>query len=450
MQRIASLLVPIVLLLGAKPTPPPSRIVLTQDEAPGPPPLTCEVALNLPAKDPAARRKSTISSPENLDGWRIVPPPATTAGDRTPLQGKASTLLQIAQIRRAPARGAPLRITVLGASHTEADFFTGALRRSLQTRWGDGGHGFVLPAAPYRAYRAQDVDLCYSPGWSGDWAGKGGKPHFPGIAGLVVTSSDPDRFGWVGTSATHLHGATVSRWTLFLQGEPGAGDLAVEVDGAEPLLQDTRRAQDSLIALEIQVPPGAHRLTVRPAGNGPVTLLGLSAEAAASGVIVDAMGVRGSTIRNWKRRDNPVFTEGLQALHPDLVVLAYGTNEAMDPTYKLADYKQDLQSGLEDLHQALPHARCILVGPSDRSLPMRDGRVATWERTKQIATIQAEEAMKAGCASWSWQQATGGPGSQASWRQQDPAWVADDWIHFTPAGYEEVAERFLWALDSAG
>jgi lysophospholipase L1-like esterase len=343
-----------------------------------------------------------------------------------------------------------LRITVMGASHTEADFFTGALRRSLQTRWGDGGHGFVLPAAPYRAYRAQDVDLCYSPGWSGDWAGKGGKAHFPGIGGLVVTSGDPARFGWVGTTTTNLHGGTVSHWTLFLQGQPGGGDLLVEVDGAEPLLQDTRRGENTLIAVEIQVPPGAHRLTLRPAGNGPITLLGLSAEAAASGVIVDAMGVRGSTIRNWAKRNDAVFTEGLQTLNPDLVVLAYGTNEAMDPRYALADYKRDLRAGLEVLHQALPLTDCILVGPSDRSLPLEDGRIATWERTRKIAAIQAEVALEAGCASWSWQAATGGPGSQASWRQQEPAWVADDWIHFTPEGYEEVARRFLWALDSAG
>ncbi len=449
MQRIVPLLVPLVLLLGAKTTAPASRIVLTRIEAPGPPSLTCQSALNLPAKGTTTTRKRTVSTPESLDGWRIVEPPKTTTGNHTPLQGDARTLQRVGQLLRDAEQGAPLRITVMGASHTEADFFTGALRRSLQTRWGDGGHGFVLPAAPYRAYRAQDVDLCYSPGWSGDWAGKGGKAHFPGIGGLVVTSDDPARFGWVGTTTTNLHGGTVSHWTLFLQGQPGAGDLLVEVDGAEPLLKDTRRSEDTLIAMEIQVPPGAHRLTVRPAGNGPITLLGLSAEAAASGVIVDAMGVRGSTIRNLGKRNDPVFDEGLQTLNPDLVVLAYGTNEALDPRYALADYKRDLQAGLAVLHQALPLAECILVGPSDRSLPLEDGRIATWERTQQIAAIQAEVALEAGCASWSWQAATGGPGSQASWRQQDPAWVADDWIHFTPEGYEEVARRFLWALDSA-
>jgi hypothetical protein len=145
----------------------------------------------------------------------------------------------------------------------------------------------------------------------------------------VVTSSDPARFGWVGTTTTNVHGGSVSRWTLFLQGEPGAGDLLVEVDGSEALLQDTRRGERTLIALEIQVPPGAHRLTLRPAGNGPITLLGLSAEASASGVIVDAMGVRGSTIRNWGKRNDPVFTQGLQTLNPDLVVGAEGTSEGL-------------------------------------------------------------------------------------------------------------------------
>src|SRR2546430_12522586 len=37
-----------------------------------------------------------------------------------------------------------VRIVQYGDSHTAADFETGAIRKTLQTRFGDGGRGFVL------------------------------------------------------------------------------------------------------------------------------------------------------------------------------------------------------------------------------------------------------------------------------------------------------------------
>ena len=35
----------------------------------------------------------------------------------------------------------------------------------------------------------------------------------------------------------------------------------------------------------------------------------------------------------------------------------------------------------------------------------------------------------------------GGPGSAYRWARQQPPWMAGDLIHFTPAGYRELARR---------
>jgi lysophospholipase L1-like esterase len=139
--------------------------------------------------------------------------------------------------------------------------------------------------------------------------------------------------------------------------------------------------------------------------------------------------------------------QGLATLAPDLVVLAYGTNEASHRAYSMKQYRQDLRQVLVRLHQALPNVACILVGPSDRAVRLAEGRYAIWDRTEEVAQVQREVARELGCAFWDWQQATGGPGSIVAWYHHQPQLAARDLIHHTRAGYELVAERFVDALD---
>ena len=64
----------------------------------------------------------------------------------------------------------------------------------------------------------------------------------------------------------------------------------------------------------------------------------------------------------------------------------------------------------------------------------------------QIGQIQTELAAQHGCLAWSMQEAMGGAGSAYSWARKSPALMAPDLIHFTPAGYRELANRFMTDL----
>ena len=139
----------------------------------------------------------------------------------------------------------------------------------------------------------------------------------------------------------------------------------------------------------------------------------------------------------------------MTALDPDLVVLAYGTNEAADPDYTMEDYAADLRAVLTRLRESRPHAACVLAGPSDRAIKKGYATPWIWDRTAPVAQVQREVAPEFGCVFWDWQQATGGPGSMIIWRSYDPPLAAGDYIHFTPSGYVYSAERFIAALDDA-
>ncbi len=51
----------------------------------------------------------------------------------------------------------PLRIGVYGDSNLTSDFISGHLRRVLQDRYGDAGHGYISLSRPWGSYRHEDV-----------------------------------------------------------------------------------------------------------------------------------------------------------------------------------------------------------------------------------------------------------------------------------------------------
>jgi lysophospholipase L1-like esterase len=205
-----------------------------------------------------------------------------------------------------------------------------------------------------------------------------------------------------------------------------------------------------MLRVTVRVTDGKHRLQVSPAGDGPVRIFGISMERdRRGGVIVDSIGIRGREARDWLAWEPTMFEQGVQALAPDLVVLAYGTNEAADQRYTMEEYRADLSAVLTKLRGAVTAEQvpCVLAGPSDRGWKYERGRYAIWDRTRPVAQVQREVAAEHGCAFWDWQAAMGGDGSMIGWYYADPKLGAGDFIHHTRAGYVWIADRFLRALD---
>lgn len=186
-------------------------------------------------------------------------------------------------------------------------------------------------------------------------------------------------------------------------------------------------------------------MELRPRGDGTVALLGIALERD-QGFVLDAMGVTGRTASSWLAWDEDVLRATLAWRPPGLVVLAYGTNEANDANMSSERYRATLGAVLAKVRRVAPDAACILVGPSDRGKALRKGRGhVIWGPTAMIARVQAEVAPQYDCLSWDLQDVTGGPGSMFRWYEAGLA--AGDLIHFTQGGYQELARRFVAALD---
>ena len=371
-----------------------------------------------------------------------------------------------AAVTRAQDGEVLTRFAFWGASHVAGEYFTGEVRRLLQDRWGDGGHGWVMPAPPYPGYRRTGASVCATGRWVTDFVSRSGGRNdgLLGVTGMRVEPIDADSAGRVSTAASSPNGRTASRIGVLWLQQPEAGAFTVAVDGGAPFRVETSGASGPG-GLLLHVPDTAHTVEVRGTGptaaapeatapstegagwgpTRPPALLGVALERE-RGFVLDAMGVSGRTAGSWIAWDSALLTEALRWRPPELFVLAYGTNEAADDRMVPERYRATLRAALGRARAAMPDAACVLIGPSDRGRELR-GRHVIWGPTTHIAQIQREVAPEFDCLSWDLQAVMGGPGSMYRWKEAGLA--APDLIHLTPGGYKEVARRFVQALDEA-
>lgn len=361
--------------------------------------------------------------------------------------GRALSSLHEALRRARDGRG-QARLLFFGASHTASDLYTGVVRRELQRRFGDAGHGFVMPARPWTLYRHADILLDSTNTWHTDRVGKPDdrQDGWYGLAGMSVSSSSPKDYGRVGTTTENREGRRAGLFDLFFLRQPGGGTLDVRLDGRRVRLVRTGGERVEPGYATFRVRDRGHVLEVRPLGDGEVRLFGLVVERPVAGVVVDTLGIPGARVADMLRWDPGLWREHVRRRSPDLVALAYGTNESGDDEVPIEDYEASLREALARVREAAPGASCLLIGPSDWPVRLADGSLAARPRTLLINEVQRHLAFEHGCGFFDLLGFTGGPLSLAAWAAADPPLAQPDLVHLTKEGYERLGRALVGAL----
>jgi lysophospholipase L1-like esterase len=340
-------------------------------------------------------------------------------------------------LRRAALGEGQARVVVYGASHVAGDFATGTLRRMLQTEFGDAGHGFVLPAQPWPHYRHHDVEVdSNTRQWEALRVRVGSTdPSFYGLAGVSMTTSSSRAYGRVDTGST-----TASRFELWYWRQPEGGTIEVRLDDQVVRRIRTRADEPGPDYALFTAPDARHTFEVRARGDGPITIFGVAIEREVPGVVLDTLGINGARAANQLLWNEDLWRDQLRRRAPDLVALAYGTNESGDDDQPIERYEADLRQVVARIRAAVPQASCLLVGPSDRPMPNPDGTFAERPRTAMVVDVQRRVAADAGCAFFDLVSFGGGPMHMVQWAALDPAWAQRDHVHFTARGYVRLGE----------
>jgi len=327
------------------------------------------------------------------------------------------------------AAGGRTRVLVWGASHVSEDGITAPMRRILQSRYGDGGPGLVMPARPFRFYDHADATFAERGAWRGlRVTGRHREPGRYGPAGFAIEARRPAT-GFVQTDRP------VDRARVLYLAQPRGGRLEVTAGEARRGVS-TRGSGTREVALEQRM----RRVELRARGDGPVRVFGVSLERDGPGVIVDAMGSPGARMRDRLPWDQASMRRGVAMLDPDLLVLAYGTNETGFTHRSIAAYRRDVDRALRRARRLAPDASCVVIGPTD--WPTRDGSVR--ERTAAVLEVQRVAARRHGCGHVDLVAMMGGPGSMARW--MDAGLALEDSVHFNDAGHEVIGARIVRAL----
>ncbi len=338
-----------------------------------------------------------------------------------------------------------VRVLHYGDSLLTGDYVTRTVRRLMQRRFGDGGHGFVLAGHPAPWYRRDALRITTSDGWE---LFRLTRPKVRdglyGLGGVTVRTREAGE--WVRYEPTgEALGASVSKLRVFYLGQPRGGRFTLRIDDRTVEVNTRTEAPVERVA-EITVPDGHHVLEVRTLGHGEVRLFGAVLERDGPGVAYDALGLDGTRVRLLRRFDAEHWHSQLRQRQPDLLVLQYGTNESQAEHLGMKAYREDLTEIVGHLRAALPGVGCLLVSPLDRADRDENGKLATRPVVKRIVEVQREVALRQGCAFWNTWRAMGGEGSMARWYAAKPPLGRGDLTHPTWRGAERVGAMLFAAL----
>jgi len=162
---------------------------------------------------------------------------------------------------------------------------------------------------------------------------------------------------------------------------------------------------------------------------------------------VDALGINGaraSVIGKW---NEALITEQLRHLAPDLVVLAYGSNEVDSDNLTPETFAAGFDDALRRMRRMAPDAACLVLGPPDQARYSREAR--RWEvpsRLDSLVEQQRRVASLRGCAFWDQRGAMGGSGAIFNWVRAAPPLARPDHVHLSWAGYRQIADALFDAL----
>ncbi len=366
-----------------------------------------------------------------------------------------------------------------GASHTAGQMLTDRIRERMGARFGSLGRGFVSVGkaskrlAPSGVFRELIGSAEVADGrevvFGGALGMSGTKTRLlPGArfrVGFCQGCQPPTGVGGGAggdddaVSPSEENGRLQLAWLYT----PDMGTADVLVDGVTvaTLTPRTRRLESDVQFLSLPVHHEKAVLEVvsrkdalpiasddvlgdddvgRLSAVGPVHLLSVTEEMDRRGIVLDAVGLPGTTGMTPQRWRQDLYAEEVRARRYDLIVTAWGTNEAGIASLDEATYRHHFGATLKTLLDASPDADCIIVGASDR-FDEKNGVFVQAPSHDLVERVQRELAASRGCAFFSLRDAMGGPGSMLQWVKDGVG--HPDHVHFTREGYQKLADAFV-------
>jgi lysophospholipase L1-like esterase len=348
--------------------------------------------------------------------------------------------------------GAITRASHWGDSVLGDDGVTHAIRRRLQRRFGDAGHGFHVLGRYNLGYLHRGVNFKDKGGWhrceiifkceDDGLYGFGGVSSHSGGGGTSTWSTSEEGFG-----------AAVSRFELWYLKHDEGGKFQIKVDDKVERIVNTRADVVSSGWEEIVVPDGAHEFEVRAIGEGSARGFGVVLERNGPGVVWDGLALIGSFTQRLDYQQPTHIAEQIKRRNTDLLVFMLGGNdvqrEKMDLYRTLQPYEDEYTQVIRKYRAGKPDASCLIMSLTDHGERVGRAGIRTRRIVPKLVASQRKVAEAEGCAFFNTFEAMGGDGSVGRWYYSNPRLAGADFSHPTSAGHEVIADLLVTSLMQA-
>jgi lysophospholipase L1-like esterase len=302
----------------------------------------------------------------------------------------------------------------------------------------------VLAAGrPYPGYLTWGVTASQSAGWRVNASfGPSWRPDAPPLGLSGFTQSTAAAGETLGVSADSPD-ERFDRIVVCALAGPGAGTIRLRLGAAEatwPL--DAPASAPACRTLDGDQP--ATSATIETLDAGPVAITSFATFRRGGGVTLSNLGVVGAQLVHFARTDDAVVAAELAAYRPDLIVLAFGTNEGFDPDLPLDSYEAALRGQIARLRRlAGAETPILLLGPPDAAARQPSGLAGAcgdgWAVPRGLEAVRSRQlrvARAVHAAFWDWAAAMGGRCASSAWRASDE--MRGDHVHFTRSGGDRI------------
>ena len=346
---------------------------------------------------------------------------------------------RVASLLRGRAKD-HVRIAVFGDSNMTMDWITGEMRRTLQQKYGDAGHGYIALGRPWNWYRHMDVRSGHQ---RLDWTPFAVSTHPShdaayGFAGIAARSERRGAVTWVATAdSSSPIGTRASRFDVYYLKKPNAGAFEIRVDGSSVAQVDTDGATREAGFAPFSLPDTAHKLEFVATTVKPVTLFGVTLERGDPSFVVDSLGVGAVSGPLLLRQNKDVMVAALRHRKYDLIALLLGSNQVWPVKYEA--WMAEL---IARFREAQPDVPVLVMSPVDQVTSVK--AVRSVPDIRLVAHQNEKIARDNHCAFWDFRGAMGGEASMVRFIASGLGQA--DGIHLTQHGASYMARRLLYAL----
>ena len=399
------------------------------------------------------------------------------------------------------SKSGKINIVHIGDSHIQADFFSGYMRKNLQSQFGNGGRGLVFPYSLAKTNGVGDVRFISNQSWESqrNISPDSGRPV--GISGFSLETKADDfvielnvknsdyqfsQLKIITPQNQKMFDVALSYTTIVVESEKpkimihtikSGESLSVIADkynvsitsikSANGLKGTTIQAGKKLkiptnqkeklafqrkefIPLDIEKETGFYlfqtdsllsNIYLIPALEAKqFALNGIVLENNSSGIVYHTIGVNGAKCTDYTKY--PLFYEQLSALQPDLVIISLGTNESFDKMIT-PDYMKQLLLMKNQILNQDPNAVILVTTPPPSQFKRKYPNTFVADYTREILA----QANTENYVVWDLYSQLGGLFGVS--KNLKEGIIGGDRVHYTKKGYEYKGQLFFEAFINA-